>query len=144
MLALVISFVGVEGIGRLRHPVEVDALPMLADAVVALALAAFIVPRAFRLAGVALRVVVQAAPPSIDVDQLTSELGSSSSVTDLHDVHVWTLTSGMDVAGVHLVSETTHTANVVRAAQRVLREYGVAHATVQVDDDARGACGSEW
>jgi len=65
-------------------------------------------------------------------------------VTDVHDVHVWTLTSGMDVASVHLVSAAPHTADVVRAAQRVLREHGLAHATVQIDDGKGGECGAEW
>jgi cobalt-zinc-cadmium efflux system protein len=202
LLLGVAAFVTVEGIGRLRHPVEVDAGPMLVvaigglvvnlvsfrllhagakeslnvrgaylevladaagsvgviisatvilttgwpytDAVVALALAAFIVPRALRLAADALRIVVQAAPASVDVEKLTAELGALPSVTDVHDVHVWTLTSGMDVASVHLVSVEAHTANVVRAAQGVLREHGLAHATVQVEDDAGGECGAEW
>jgi len=114
------------------------------DAVVALALAAFIVPRALRLAGEALRIVVQSAPPSIDVDALTRDLAALASVTDVHDVHVWTLTSGMDVASVHLVSEHTRSADVVRAAQGVLRRHGLSHATVQVEDGAGGACGAEW
>jgi len=114
------------------------------DAVVALALAAFILPRALRLAGEALRIVVQSAPPSIDVDALTRDLAALASVTDVHDVHVWTLTSGMDVASVHLVSEHTRSADVVRAAQGVLRRHGLSHATVQVEDGAGGACGAEW
>ncbi len=202
LLLGVATYVAIEGMGRLRHPVDVDAGPMLAiaivglavnlvsfrllhagakeslnvrgaylevladaigsvgvivsaivilttgwpytDAVVALGLAAFIVPRALRLAGEALRIVIQAAPVSVDVEQLTTELGHLPSVTDVHDVHVWTLTSGMDVASVHLVSEATHTGDVVRSAQKVLRSHGLSHATVQVEDDAGGSCGSEW
>ena len=202
LLLGVAAYVVIEGIGRLRHPVEVHAEPMLVvaiaglavnlvsfrllhagakesinvrgayvevmsdaigsvgvivsaivilttgwpytDAVVALALAAFIAPRALRLAGEAIRIVVQAAPPSIDVRLLTAELGVLPSVTDVHDVHVWTLTSGMDVASVHLVSDAKTTAHVVRAAQRVLSEHGLAHATVQVEDGSGGHCGAEW
>ena len=202
LLLGVAGYVAFEGIGRLRSPVEVNAWPMLAvavvglavnlasfrllhagakeslnvrgaylevmadaigsvgvivsavvilttgwpytDAVVALALAAFIVPRALRLAGEALRIVVQAAPPSVDVVALTSELGALDSVNDVHDVHVWTLTSGMDVASVHLVSGASSSGDVVRAAQRVLREHGLAHATVQVEDEAGHQCGAEW
>ncbi len=202
LLLGVAGFVAFEGISRLRDPVEVDAAPMLAvaivgllvnlvsfrllhagakeslnvrgaylevmadaigsvgvivsaivilatgwpytDAVVALALAAFIVPRALRLAGEALRIVVQAAPPSVDVETLTADLRGLASVTDVHDVHVWTLTSGMDVASVHVVSKGAVSADVVRAAQVVLREHGLAHATVQVEDDSGGECGAEW
>lgn len=202
LLLGVATYVAIEGISRLREPVEVDAVPMLVvaivglavnlvsfrllhsgaqeslnvrgaylevmadaigsvgvivsaivilttgwpytDAVVALALAAFIVPRAIRLAREALRIIVQAAPPSIDVDALKEQLGALPSVTNVHDVHVWTLTSGMDVASVHLVSEEARTGDVTRAAQRVLKEHGLAHATVQVEDNTGGECGSEW
>jgi len=202
LLLGVATYVTIEGIGRLRNPVEVDAVPMLVvafvglavnlasfrllhsgakeslnvrgaylevmadaigsvgvivsaivilttgwpytDAVVALALAAFIVPRALRLAGEAIRIVVQAAPPSVDLGALTLELGKLPSVTGVHDVHVWTLTSGMDVASVHLVSDAATSGGVVRAAHRVLSEHGLAHATVQVEDASGGECGAEW
>jgi cobalt-zinc-cadmium efflux system protein len=202
LLLGVAAYVTIEGIGRLRTPVEVDAAPMLAvavvgllvnlvsfrllhagakeslnvrgaylevmadavgsvgvivsaivilttgwpytDAVVALALAAFIVPRALRLAAEALRIVVQAAPPTIDVGTLTEELAGLPTVTDVHDVHVWTLTSGMDVASVHLVSKGARSAELVRAAQVVLRAHGLNHATVQIEDGEGGECGAEW
>lgn len=111
------------------------------DAIVALGLAAFIVPRALKLARDAVRIIVQAAPPSVDVDELRGALAALDSVTDVHDVHVWTLTSGMDVASVHLVSHADRGSDVVRAAQSLLQERGLAHATVQVEDD-EGCCSS--
>lgn len=115
------------------------------DAVVALALAAFIVPRALRLGREALRILTQAAPASVDVEAVEAELASLPSVTDVHDTHVWTLTSGMDVVSVHLVSDWDRPATVVRAAQQLLLERGLAHATVQVESAADGSrCGVDW
>lgn len=115
------------------------------DAVVALALSVFIAPRAIGLAREALRVLTQAAPPTVDVEALARELGSLPGVAGVHDLHVWTLTSGMDVASVHLVNAGGDARMVTTAAQRVLAGRGLDHATVQVDDEgASGNCSVEW
>lgn len=111
-----------------------------ADAIVALALAAFIAPRAVALGVQSVRILIQSAPASVDVATLRSDLASLETVTDVHDVHVWTLTSGMDVASVHLVSAGGHHPDVMRAAQTLLRDHGLAHATVQVEDGPERAC----
>jgi len=115
------------------------------DAVVALALSVFIAPRAIGLGRAALRVLTQSAPASVDVEALARELAALPTVTGVHDLHVWTLTSGMDVASVHLVSSGDDARAVTTAAQRVLAGRGLEHATVQVDaaDDAGGCC-VEW
>ena len=50
----------------------------------------------------AVRILVQAAPAHVDVPLLRHELAALPGVHDVHDVHVWTLTSGMEVASAHL------------------------------------------
>jgi len=114
------------------------------DAVVALALAAFIAPRAVLLARDALRIIVQAAPARIDMTSLVDDLRGVPGVADVHDVHVWTLTSGMDVASVHVVAPDAHAPDVVREAQAVLTAHGLSHATVQVEDGAGHCEGTDW
>ena len=54
--------------------------------------------RACRLGREALRILVQAAPAGVDVDAVQRDLASIDDVVDVHDVHVWTLTSEMEVA----------------------------------------------
>ena len=73
------------------------------DPVVGIAIAVWIVPRTIRLAGQALRILVQAAPPGTDIDKLRADLAAVDGVVDVHDLHVWTLTSDMDVASAHLM-----------------------------------------
>jgi len=114
------------------------------DAVVALVLAVFMAPRAVALGMQAIRIVVQAAPDSVDVEALRDALAALPSVTDVHDVHVWTLTSGMDVASVHLVSTSATTANVTAAAQALLRAQGLDHATIQVESADGGCDRVDW
>jgi cobalt-zinc-cadmium efflux system protein len=112
------------------------------DPVVALLLAALILPRTWRLARQALRVLVEAAPEHVDVPALESELAGLPDVVNVHDLHVWTLTSGMEVATAHLsVRPGTDVHPVLDAARAVLADgYGIPHATVQVETTDHTAC----
>ncbi len=73
-----------------------------ADIVVGVLISLWVVPRALKLAGSALRILTQASPANVDVDAVRADLRAVPGVSDVHDLHVWTLTTGMDVATVHL------------------------------------------
>lgn len=103
-----------------------------ADLVVAVLIALWVAPRAIRLALDALRILAQQAPVHVDVDKIQRELSELAGVTEVHDLHVWTLTTGMDVATVH-VTATADNADVLAAARDVLERHGLDHATIQVD-----------
>ena len=107
-----------------------------ADIIVAVLIALWVVPRALRLATDALRILNQQAPAHVDVEALRHDLAELDIVDDVHDLHVWSLTTGMDVATVHLGSSCPN-AVVLAAAQGVLSRYGLDHATIQVDPVAR-------
>lgn len=112
------------------------------DAIVGVAIGVFMVPRALRLAWDALRVLSEVAPTHVDVDALTADLGGIPGVVDVHDVHVWTLTSAMDVATAHLmVGTATDHHEVLDAARTLLaNRYGIAHATLQVEPEGHEGC----
>jgi cobalt-zinc-cadmium efflux system protein len=112
------------------------------DTIVAVAIGLWIVPRAWALAGGALRVLLQAAPPGLDLEGLRACLAALPGVVDVHDLHVWTLTSEMDVASAHLMVATgTDTHDVLDRARDVLREqYEISHATLQVEPDDHTGC----
>ncbi len=112
------------------------------DPVVAAGIGVFILPRAWRLGRDALRVLVQAAPAELDIDAVTAALGRLDEVTDVHDLHVWTLTSEMHVLTAHLtVDAVEHTQAVLAAAQTMLAaEFGLTHATLQVEVGANQGC----
>ncbi len=94
------------------------------------------------MAAQAVRVLVQAAPPGVDLGALSSDLLAVSGVLDVHDLHVWTLTSEMDVASAHLmVAVGTDAHGVLDEARQVLRErYRIEHATLQVEPDDHEGC----
>jgi cobalt-zinc-cadmium efflux system protein len=102
----------------------------------------FILPRAWRLGREALQVLVQAAPARLDIPALQRELATIAGVVDVHDVHVWTLTSEMEVATAHLmVSVGTDSHAVLDQARQLLADqHGITHATLQVEPEDHHGC----
>lgn len=106
-----------------------------ADPVIAIAIGVFILPRTWTLGKQALRILVQAVPSHIDIDQVRASLTAIPGVREAHDIHVWTLTSGMEVGSTHVVvGDGVDSAAVLAAAQQMLaEEYHLRHATIQVE-----------
>lgn len=113
-----------------------------ADVVVAVLVALWVLPRAFALARAALRILSESSPAHVDVGELRSALQAVPGVTEVHDLHVWTLVPGRDIATAHLTSNSD-TARVLVDAQAVLAARGLEHATVQVEPSGGGGdCGA--
>jgi cobalt-zinc-cadmium efflux system protein len=106
-----------------------------ADPIIGVAIGVWVLPRTAMLAKRALRILFQHAPHGVDVDEMTDRLTELPGVTEIHDLHVWTLTSGMEVASAHItLTADAEPAEVLAASQHVLRErYGISHATLQVE-----------
>jgi cobalt-zinc-cadmium efflux system protein len=103
-----------------------------ADVVVAILVAIWVLPRAFALARAALRILSESSPAHIDVEELRSALGAVDGVTEVHDLHVWTLSPGKDMCTCHLTS-AGDSARVLQDARAVLHARGLDHATVQIE-----------
>jgi cobalt-zinc-cadmium efflux system protein len=111
------------------------------DPIVAMIIGVWILPRAWRLAASALRVLLQVAPAHVDLDAIRSELMALPGVVDVHDLHVWTLTSEMDVASAHvMVGPEADAHSVLDQARVLLLEHEIAHATIQVEPDDHAGC----
>lgn len=106
-----------------------------ADPIIGVAIGLFVLPRTAMLARRALRILFQHAPADVDVERIAAELGGLDGVRDVHDLHVWTLTSGMEVASAHLAVEShAKPADVLAAAQTLLADtHRIQHATLQVE-----------
>ncbi|MEV4756368.1 cation diffusion facilitator family transporter [Micromonospora sp. NPDC049559] len=117
-----------------------------ADPVVAVAIGLFILPRTWRLGRAAVRILVQAAPEHLDVPAVQARLSAVPGVADVHDLHVWTLTSGMEVASAHLTLRAGAEVGAVLAAARsaLTDDFHITHATLQVEPRAAaGDCRPE-
>jgi cobalt-zinc-cadmium efflux system protein len=115
------------------------------DTGIALAIAAFVVVRAVLLGREVLNVLGQHAPAGMDPAEVEASLVAVDGVAEVHDLHLWALTSGMNVATAHLVATPGASRDVLVAAQATLREkYGVDHATLQVESDATACSELSW
>ena len=103
-----------------------------ADTVVAVLVALWVLPRAIALARAALRILSESSPAHIDVAELRSALAAVNGVTEVHDLHVWTLAPGRDMVTAHLASDG-RSDRVLDDARAVLAARGLDHATVQVE-----------
>jgi cobalt-zinc-cadmium efflux system protein len=115
-----------------------------ADPIVAVVVALMILPRTFALGRSAVRILVQAAPEHLDVAVVRDRLAAVPGVCDVHDLHVWTLTSGMDVASAHLsLDPAAELGTVLATAREALHEdFAIDHATLQVEPvGVGGGCG---
>lgn len=118
-----------------------------ADPLAAALIGLWILPRTWRLGRRAVRILLQAAPEGMDLEHLAGELGAIEGVIDVHDLHVWTLTSEMDAASAHLMtSDDTDPHAVLDQARALLVErYGIAHGTFQVEPSThRGCLDVDW
>ena len=113
-----------------------------ADPIFGAAIGLFILPRAWLLGRKALRVLLQAAPPDLDLAELQAELETIEGVVNVHDLHVWTLTSEMEVASLHLMTrEDTNPHDVLDQARVILRDrHQIGHATLQVEPESHEHC----
>jgi cobalt-zinc-cadmium efflux system protein len=117
------------------------------DPLVGAAIGVWILPRAYRLGRQAVRILLQAAPPDLDLVALNQDLQHIGGVIEVHDLHVWTLTSGMEAASAHLVvAADTDSHSVLDQARDLLHtRYHVDHATLQIEpDDHRGCDEVGW
>ncbi|WP_326808484.1 cation diffusion facilitator family transporter [Streptomyces sp. NBC_01186] len=109
------------------------------DPVLGVAIGLFILPRAARVMGQAVRILLEAAPPDMDVADVEARIAALPGVAHVHDLHIWTLTSGMEAATGHVVLDGP--ARPTRVLEGVLalleREYGITHATIQVEEQGQ-------
>ncbi|KRB76466.1 cation transporter [Nocardioides sp. Root190] len=112
------------------------------DTVVAFLIGAFVAVRAVVLGREVLSVLGQHVPAGLDIDAVAACLAEVPGVRDVHDLHVWMLTSGMNVATAHLVlAEGADAGAALRAGQQVLRDrHHIEHATLQVEGDRSSHC----
>ena len=112
------------------------------DPVIGAGIGLFILPRAWKLGRDALRILVQAAPEGVDLAAITAALTGIDGVADVHDLHVWTLTSEMEVLTAHLgIVETANSQTVLQQARAVLAEqFQLSHATLQVETAGNHEC----
>jgi len=109
----------------------------VADPIIAAAIGLFIVPRTWRLLNEALHILLEGTPSDIDLKHIEDVLANIQNVEGVHDLHVWTITSGVNALSVHLrVKDASAGAMILNAARREMRQgFNIEHITVQTETD---------
>jgi cobalt-zinc-cadmium efflux system protein len=106
-----------------------------ADAIASLVVVVLMVKAGFGLLRESGRIFLEAAPAGVDPDRLADRLLSQQSIVEVHDLHVWVITSNQPALSAHVLVEPSADCHGARLClERLLRdEYGITHTTLQVD-----------
>ncbi|MER7683747.1 cation diffusion facilitator family transporter [Streptomyces sp. NPDC097610] len=106
-----------------------------ADAIATLVVVALMVKAGYGLLRESGRIFLEAAPANVDPDALGDKLVAEPTVVEVHDLHVWQITSGQSALSAHILVEPSGDCHAVRRdLEELLRhDYGIAHTTLQVD-----------
>lgn len=108
------------------------------DPIVGLLIAGLILASSWRLIKEPVDVLMEAAPAGVDVDGVGAAICREDGVRSVHDLHVWTVTSGFGAIAAHVVvAQGTDRDLIRRRLELILRDaYGIEHTTLQMEEEA--------
>jgi len=108
------------------------------DPVVSLLIAALILASSWRLIAEPVGVLMEAAPPGVDVNATGAAICEEEGVRSVHDLHVWTVTSGFAALAAHVVVSPECDRDLVRRRIELLlhERFGIDHTTLQMEEQA--------
>jgi cobalt-zinc-cadmium efflux system protein len=107
----------------------------LADPIISIVVGLLVLFGSWHLLKVATRVLLEAAPEGIDVQAVGQRLAGVPGIVQVHDLHIWTITSGFPALSAHVLvgpDEDCH-ARCRELEEILAREFGISHATLKVD-----------
>jgi cobalt-zinc-cadmium efflux system protein len=110
-----------------------------ADAIVSVLISGVMVFGGWPLLRASVRVMMEAAPEGVDPVQIGNRLAAYPGVTEIHDLHIWEVTSGFPTISAHIVVAAGHDCHQVRAdlAQMLEHEFNIPHSTLQAEHAPR-------
>lgn len=115
-----------------------------ADPLFSVGIGLFIFPRTWKLMSQAVHVLLEATPAHINLADVEQVMLGIEGVAAVHDLHVWTITSGIDALSAHVVlaegaQPPTAEEAAARAAAAIKETFGIGHSTIQVERPSRKA-----
>lgn len=106
-----------------------------ADSIASLVVVVLMVKAGYGLVRESGRILLEAAPAHVDPDTVGDRLVGQPPVTEVHDLHIWTITSGQAALSAHVLVAPEGDCHAVRRDLEALlaKEYGITHTTLQVD-----------
>ncbi len=111
-----------------------------ADAVASIFVTILIVRGAWRLVCEAVDVLLESTPAHVDVEALRRTLAGVRGVKAVHDLHVWTLTSGVVAMSAHAIAPSGDHQRVLEDLHAAVRRVGIQHVTIQLEGEPLAAC----
>ena len=109
----------------------------VSDPIISMVIALLIVLGSWRLVADVIHVLLEGTPKRIDVYRLCSDIEDVEGVTIIHDVHIWTITSGTEAFTAHVLVEPVYRDELDRMLEQIKdithNRYGIAHVTIQVE-----------
>ncbi len=107
-----------------------------ADALAGLFIAALLVASAVRLVRESVDILLEGAPRDLDLEEIAERVARLPGVLSIHDLHIWTVTSGFPAMSAHIDLEPGADAEGVRrSAHRLLhQQYAIEHTTIQTEE----------
>lgn len=107
----------------------------IADPIISVIVAVLILKSAWGVVVHSVHILMEGSPITIDRDKVKKVLESIPGVVNVHDLHIWTITSGMDTLSCHmLVEEKANTQQVLQQAiQEIEKHFAIQHTTIQVE-----------
>jgi cobalt-zinc-cadmium efflux system protein len=105
------------------------------DPVASALIGLLVIYSSWRLLAESLEVLMEYAPQGIDVDEVQTALDEMPGVLSVHDLHVWTITTGLDSLSVHLVTEggAPDPRLLGEVREMLHRRFGIGHVTIQIE-----------
>ncbi len=109
----------------------------LADPIVSVVVSVLVLVSSWQLVSESVDVLLEGAPRGVSIPEMLTDLGTVDGVVSVHDLHVWSITSGMPAMSCHVVLRNGTDARVVLSALiRLMREkYRIEHTTIQIEED---------
>jgi cobalt-zinc-cadmium efflux system protein len=110
-----------------------------ADPIASVVIGLLILPRTFNLLREALDILLEAAPRGVDLDEVRRHIVDAPGVADVHDLHAWTITSGMNVLSAHVVLDRTADPPAVldELCRCLSGDFDIEHSTFQLETSDR-------
>ena len=106
-----------------------------ADPIISAGIGLFILPRTWVLMKEAVGVLLEGTPTDVDITKLREAMKQVPGVSDVHDLHVWSLTSGVNAMSAHVVltDEKAQNGILTTLNQEVTSKFTIAHTTIQLE-----------
>ena len=106
------------------------------DSVVAAAIGFWVVPRTWTLLKASMNVLLQGVPDGIDIDAVEQAIHAVPGVREVHDLHIWALTSGKNVLSTHLVVDPAQGSEqqvLAQVTELLHEQFDISHVTIQIE-----------